>query len=43
MAKQKNQKENVFSTKMFLISKQVFQAFRLLKNTKETSDDTKKT
>ena len=47
MAKQKNQTENVFSHKnVFDLNQeyfQVFQAFRLLKNTKETSGETQKT
>ena len=47
MAKQKNQRENVFFNKnVFDLNQkhlQVFQAFRLLKNTKETSGETQKT
>ena len=47
MAKQKNQRGNVFSNKnVFDLNQkhlQVFQAFRLLKNTKETIGDTQKT
>ena len=47
MAKQKNQKENVFLSKnVFDLNQkllQVFQPFCLLKNTKETSGDTQKT
>ena len=46
MAKQKNQRGNVFSNKnVFDLNQkhlQVFQAFRLLKNTKETIGDTQK-
>ena len=47
MAKQKNQTENIFFNKNdFDLNQkhlQVFQAFRLLKNTKETSGETQKT
>ena len=47
MAKQKNQRENVFfKKKVFDLNQRhfkVFEAFRLLKNTKETSGDTQKT
>ena len=46
MAKQKNQSENVFFIKtVFDLNQkhlQVFQAFRLLKNTKQTSGETQK-
>ena len=47
MAKQKNQTENVFFNKnVFDLNQkhfQLFHAFRLLKNTKETSGETEKT
>ena len=47
MAKQKNQRENVFFNKnVFDLNQkhlQDFQAFRLLENTKETSGNTQKT
>ena len=47
MAKQKNQTENVFLNKnVFDLNQkhfQLFHAFRLLKNTKETSGETQKT
>ena len=47
MAKQKNKRENILSNKnVFDLNQnhlQVFQAFRLLKNTKESSGDTQKT
>ena len=46
MVKRKNQRQNLFSNKnVFDLNQkhlQVFQAFRLLKNTKETSGDTQK-
>ena len=47
MAKQKNQRENVFFNKtVFDLNQnhlQIFQTFRLLKNKMETSSDTQKT
>ena len=47
MAKQKNQRENVFFNKnVFDLNQkhlQIFQTFRLLKNKMETSGDTQKT
>ena len=47
MAKQKNQRQNVFFNKnVFDLNQKylhVFKAFRLLKSTKETSGDTQKT
>ena len=47
MAKQKNQTENVFFSKNVFDNNQkhlqVFQVFRLLKNTKKTCGETQKT
>ena len=47
MAKHKNERENIFfNTNVFDLNQkhfEVFQAFCLLKNTKQTSGDTQKT